>query len=83
MYTISVPIEDYNRDTNEAFVRARIPYVGLKILLVWLGRHIVRDHYRGEDGSGSKWFGGNQDDGQFNFWFKEERDFERGKVLLI
>ena len=69
MYTITRPSSDFTAESSEGIRGVRAKFLSLPILLVWIGRHVVFDHYKN-----SKWFGGSEANGDFEFWFKLEKD---------
>ena len=76
-FNLTRPSSDFHRDNNPALKRMRIVDLSLSLILLWLGRHIVRDHY-----IGSKWFGGEKIGSDFVFWFKEELDRDKAEMFL-
>ena len=55
----------------------RVELLELNLLLLWLGRHIVRDYY-----IDSKWFGGEKIRSDYVFWFKLESDRDKADKFL-
>ena len=76
-FTLTGPISDFTKDGNDKLRHKRVNKISLNTLLLWLGRHIVRDHYKN-----SEWFGGEQVDEDFVFWFKLEKDQIKAEAFL-
>lgn len=74
-YTIS--FDKINFTKNNPSMKARKIDLKLSTLLVWLGRHVVRDHH-----SNSEWFGGKEEDSKFIFWFKTQEDRDKAESFL-
>jgi hypothetical protein len=49
----------------------------LNTLLLWLGRHVVYDHY-----FKSEWFRGEETDTEYFFFFKLEKDKKKAELFL-
>ncbi len=74
-FSITVNKEQFTKE-NPVMKQRRISLT-LNTLLVWIGRHIVRDHHLN-----SEWFGGKQDGDSFVFWFKLEEDKNKTEIFL-
>jgi hypothetical protein len=74
-YTVSVNKSQYSKE-NPAMKQRRISLT-LNTLLVWVGRHIVRDHHHG-----SEWFGAKEEGEDFVFWFKLKQDRDKAEIFL-
>ncbi len=72
-----LPKEDFTSAGNVVFRKARIDSLNLHILLIWLGRHVMYEHY-----SGSKYFGGSEEGSDFVFWFKHKYDKEKAEKFF-
>lgn len=77
-FTVRFKKADFTRDGNPLYKEKRIQDTELRILLVWINRHIVR----AETIKNSEWFGGSDEGDFFEFWFKLEDDMNRACVLL-
>lgn len=76
-YEVALDLIDVSRDGNPVFKSRKIPKLSLVILLVWIGRFIINEHY-----SVSNFFGGKLVDDQYIFWFTYERDAERCRKMF-
>lgn len=76
-FEISYPVSSFSKENNEAFEKRRIKCLNLNMLLVWIGRHVVRDHPKN-----SKWFKGEEKDGEYVFSFKLECDKDNAEIFL-
>ena len=77
-FFVSVPIANYTKEGNELFRIKRVPFLTLNILLLWLNRFVVH----AESHKNSEWFGGSEENGNFVFWFKLEKDAKKAENLL-
>jgi hypothetical protein len=72
MFTITRPIYDFSAENSPSIKKYRVEGINPTILLVWIGRHVVCDHYKN-----SQWFGLNIKGDDYEFWFKKEADRDR------
>jgi hypothetical protein len=72
LFTLTRQVSDFTAENCEGIRGVRAKSINLHILLVWIGRHVVFDHYRN-----SQWFGGSQEKDNFVFWFKLEKDRDK------
>jgi hypothetical protein len=75
-FTVTVPISDFT-NLNPVYKKIRVEKLSLKIVLLWLGRHIIRDYY-----IDSEWFGGSETETDYVFWFKLKTDADAADLFL-
>ena len=74
-YTIQVAKKKFSKE-NEAMKTKKLE-LKLNTILLWLGRHVVHDYYKN-----SEWFGGEESNTDFVFWFKLEKDRNNSEIFI-
>ena len=76
-HVCTFPVSSFTREGNDRIRAKRLTGISLNIVLLWLGRHVVRDHYKN-----SEWFGAELVDEDYVFWFKLEKDKIKGEAFI-
>ena len=77
MKEFTVTFEKSNFSRENAIMKSKRINLKLNTILLWLGRHVVYDHYLN-----SEWFGGKEDGTDYVFWFKLEKDRDRAEIFI-